>query len=375
MASTDVSGCFLPLQCRFRFFVLFIISLVNISVPLSTRNMIYAIQPMINHSALEVHYETDDDFGYGSGSNSSRRNLTAVKPREDTCHGNKSSAGDKQDGSGARHDNMRDGPYLFDDRRQALILSVLAVGQLFGTLFSLLIYDFCYMGPILSISVCWCGLLNLFLPGIAAKAGSVGVIISRFSIGLYIGLLTPINSAIVHNWYRTSERDMVNAIINSGSNVGNTLFAFSGLVVSNLGWEALFWIPGAFSILCGLLVFAFFTDDPTANHFLSEAEKKLLSDKLTTRDDYAHSLESKTNKKAFKRRTSFHMFNVAIARVTRRKPAPWFKALGYLQFWALLSCIFGHHWACEATITYTQIYLTEIHDYSLSKASFLNTVP
>lgn len=353
------------MQCRFRFFVLFLISLVNISLPLNTRNMIYAIQPMINHSALEVHYD-DDDFGF----NDKLRRRRTAKSREDTCHNDSADAD-----SVARHDNMRDGPYLFDDKRQALILSVLAVGQLFGTLFSLLIYDFCYMGPILSICICWCGLLNMFLPTIADKAGSVGVIISRFSIGLYVGILTPINSAIVHNWYLTTERDMVSAIINSGSNLGNTLFAFSGVIVSRLGWKALFWFPGAFAVVCGLLVFLFFTDEPLSNHFVSEEERKLLSDPMTIRNDYAHSLQHSANQKAFKRRTSFHTFNVAIARVSRRKPAPWFKALGYLQFWALLSCIFGHYWACEATITYTQIYLTEIHDYTLSKASFLNTVP
>ena len=297
-----------------------------------------------------------------------RRNASRIsKPHEDTCHGD----GDQ---NRPRHSLLLDGPYLFDDRRQAIILSVLAVGQLFGTLFSLLIYDFCYMGPIMSISVFWCGLLNLFLPAIAAKAGSVGVIISRFSIGLYIGLLTPTNSAIVHNWYKTSERDTVNAIFNSGSNVSNTLFALSGFVVDGLGWEALFWIPGALSVFCSMLILIFFTDDPTANQYLSDEEKKLLADNYAARDEYARSLQGK-NDKAFKKRTSTHMFNVAIARVSRRKPAPWFKALAYLQFWALLSCIFGHHWACEATITYTQIYLTEIHNYSLSKASFLNTVP
>jgi hypothetical protein len=179
----------------------------------------------------------------------------------------------------------------------------------------------------------------------------------------------------VNNWYRTSERDMVTTVIGSAGNIGNTLFAFSGYINGYLGWEALFYIPGAMSIGASLLIATFLTDDPLANKYLSDKEKKLLADKAATRDDYVVTAEGKASTTSFKPRSSFHTFNVAIARMTRRKPAPWFRALGYLQFWALLSGAFGHHWACEATVTYTQIYLTEIHNYSLSKASMLNTVP
>jgi hypothetical protein len=168
---------------HFRYFILLVITLANISYPLSIRNMIYGIQPMINHTALEIKFD-------GLGNESLASKASRARSSADTCH---PQVGDDQ----KRHAYLKDGPYLFGDSRQALILSVLAVGQLAGTLFSLLIFDFVYMGPILSISLVWSGLLNIFLPVIADKGGSVGVVISRFSLGLYYGLLTPINNAVV----------------------------------------------------------------------------------------------------------------------------------------------------------------------------------
>lgn len=343
-------------SCHFRYFILAIIFFVNVTHPLSCRNMIYAIQPMTNHSALEV--QLDPDFDNRTEDTSSFG---------DTCHPPKTM-------NESRHVWL-DGPHLFDNKRQALILSAVAVGQLFGTLFSLLIYDFCYLSPIMSIALFWSGLLNLFLPLIASKAGSVGVIISRFSIGLYMGMLTPANSWMCNNWFPPKEKDFVGTIINSGSNVGNTLFATAGIATKYLGWNSLFWIPGSLSILCSVLVFAFLTDDPSTSQFLSEEEKKGFMRQKTSRQEYNLAIDKKSNSAKFRPRSSFHKFNVAIARVSRRKPVPWFKVLGYLQFWALLAGVMAHSWACEATITYTQIYLTEIHNYSLSYASFLNTVP
>ena len=346
-------GCYF----HFRYFVLAIIFFVNVTLPLSTRNMIYAIQPMINHSAIEAQIDPDfDNITDGMTSNSNR----------DTCHPPKS-----------KNDSWHvwlDGPYLFDDQRQALILSAVAIGQLMGTLFSLLIYDFCYLSPIMAIVLFWIGLLNLFMPLIASKAGSAGVVISRFSIGLYVGMLTPSNSWISNSWFPLKEKDIAGAIINSGPNIGNILFAMAGLATRYLGWQSLFWIPGALSIVCSLLVFAFLTDDPSTSRYLSEAEKKVLGRKKTSREEYFMSIDKKT-KASFRPRSSFHKLNVAIARVNRRKPVPWFQVLGYLQFWALLAGVMAHSWSCEATITYTHIYLTEIHNYSLSYASFLNTVP
>lgn len=210
------------------------------------------------------------------------------------------------------------------------------------------------------------------------KAGSTGLIITRFAVGIYNGILTPANYMVANKWFPTSERNVVLSIFYSGSNFGNILFALAGVVNDYLGWEYLFFIPGSLAILCSLLVLCLFNDEPTTSSFVSEDEKKLLEQNPSPGDCFdidGKPMKLKKKKRSFSTRSVFHYSGVAVARIARRKPAPWFKMMGNMQFWALLAGVFGKFWAFESTVTYTYIYLTQIHDYSLTKASLLNTIP
>lgn len=352
-----LTNCF-----RFRFLIVAITFFTNVSLPLSARNMIYAIQPMLNHTAIA---ESSTQLDLGGEGPTPNNTMSASGFGADICY-----APSEGDDMGRGHTTMPDGPYTFGDSQQAIILSTLAIGQLIGTLCALFIYDFCYVRPLLTIFLVWTGLLNVLLPFIAKKAFLVGILTSRLSIGLYIGIMTPVNVIICSTWFPENEKIFVLTLVSSGQNAGNILFSLAGHVNESIGWEFLFYIPGSLTLLCGFMLAIFYNDEPLASNFLSEEEKSKLSKENNSKTNLR-----KRGKVASANGWSLRMFNISIARHSRKQPAPWFKALGTIEYWAILSGTFGQSWASEATLTYTQIYLTEVHNYSLSKTSLLNSLP
>ena len=63
-----------------------------------------------------------------------------------------------------------------------------------------------------------------------------------------------------------------------GIESGRMFFCLTGTIIDNVGWEFLFYFPGAFSLLMAILYYVFMTDDPLENAWISPAEKKLLAD-------------------------------------------------------------------------------------------------
>ena len=311
---------------NFRFVVITFTFLTNVSVPLCSRNMIYAIQPMINHTAL------------------------ALKTTEEATH----------------VDGSRDGPFAFGEKSQSLILSVLSMGQLLGNIVALFLFELVYFKPVFIVSLSLIGLLNVLIPLTANLTGSIGLIVSRFLTGFFLGCLTPTSAKICAAWTLRKERVFVQTVVSCGQNLGNILFALSGYVEGQLGWEYFFYIPAGMLMICTLLMAIFYTDNVWDNNFMSEIEKNRI---LPTYKQVAEEIREIKAK-----RRLLHI-NIVIEHSKRRKPAPWFKVLRNLQYWALISATFGHCWAAEAAVTYTQIYLVQIHKYSLARTSLLTSIP
>ena len=63
-----------------------------------------------------------------------------------------------------------------------------------------------------------------------------------------------------------------------GIESGRMFFCLTGTIIDNVGWEFLFYFPGAFSVLMAILYYVFMTDDPLENAWISPSEKRLLAD-------------------------------------------------------------------------------------------------
>ena len=234
--------------------MIFITFLANVSIPLCTRNIVFALQPMVNHSALQ----TDEPRDYQS----------------ESCH-----PLDLDTASRINEKPQEDGIYTFSEDTQAHILGDPFIAQVIGTGIAIYIFDIGYERNIYALCLLWSGILNVLLPVFAYYGGSIGIIISRIAIGFYTGIMTPTNYMTARSWALDSEWDMAIAFMYAGGSIGSVLFAFAGVLADSIGWEYLFYIPGAFQILCSMLVAIFSLDDPTESPFLSVEEEILLGKK------------------------------------------------------------------------------------------------
>ena len=131
------------------------------------------------------------------------------------------------------------------------------------------------------------------------------------------------------------------------------MFATAGFFT----WQQLFYIPGAFALILGVVVLVFYTDDPAMNWFVSQEEKELL--------------RKRRIKMGFKQ----SKFEGSFLRKWPRKNHPLLKTLTSLPVWSIYLGTFGEAWVFEGSLTYTQFFLTGMMGYSNAKASLLNSLP
>lgn len=77
----------------------------------------------------------------------------------------------------------------FSQDFQANLLVVTYVGLLFGNFAGLKIYDYVFMRPVCAMSLIMAGILNILTYQIVMSVGQMGLLITRFYIGLYMGLV------------------------------------------------------------------------------------------------------------------------------------------------------------------------------------------
>ncbi len=80
-----------------------------------------------------------------------------------------------------------------------------------------------------------------------------------------IGLLTPTNPIITPAGFPTDEEKVATVFLTSGFYI----FGPSGLVNDWISCEALFYVPGVFSVVGGLVILYCPTDDPWINSYIS----------------------------------------------------------------------------------------------------------
>ena len=329
-----------------RYFVIFITFLANVSIPLCTRNIVFALQPMVNHSAIK----TDEPRDYQS----------------ESCH-----PLDMDTASRINEKPQKDGIYTFSEETQAHILGDPFIAQVIGTGIAIYIFDMGYERNIYALCLLWSGLLNVLLPVIAYYGGSVGIITSRIAIGFYTGVMTPTNYMTARSWALPSEWDIAIAFMYAGGSVGSVLFALAGEVTDSIGWEYLFYIPGAFQILISMLVAIFSLDDPTESPFLSVEEKILLGKKPSE--------ETSNQCKTVYSITRYIINKVVtlyrLRRTVIRDTGKWYKALKSMKYWAILVATFGYYWSSEGILVYTVNYLHDMHGFSDRQIAIYSSLP
>ena len=144
---------------------------------------------------------------------------------------------------------------------QGLINSIISVGMVVGTLMTLFIYDYLNGRLVFAVALSYGGVLSILTPSFAKLGGYYTTVIFRFFTGLYTAILTPVIPALVNGWFQPSEVYRMTVVIFSGTETGKMFFSLTGTITATVGWEFLFYFPGVFSLLMGMVFYFFMTDD------------------------------------------------------------------------------------------------------------------
>ena len=143
----------------YRFFICFLAFCGDMCVSLLARNMVFALNVMVVSSTM------------------SDTNSTV----EGKCFEVANSPLEKFEDNVQRFD--------FSQSYQANLLTVVYIGLLLGNIGGLFIYDYIFMRPVAAVCLMVSGLLNISTSLILRYVGKTGLLMGRFFIGMYLGLI------------------------------------------------------------------------------------------------------------------------------------------------------------------------------------------
>ncbi|GFT28776.1 hypothetical protein NPIL_232411, partial [Nephila pilipes] len=183
------------------------------------------------------------------------------------------------------------------------------------------------------------------LTPVAARWSVPFLIFVRVMEGLGEGVTFPAMNVMIGRWAPKIERSRTTAIIYSGSAVGNVIsFAFSGIIIANIHWDAVFYIFG----VCGIIWTAFWLmlvyETPESHPCITEEEIK----KIRKEQDY---------------------------QLWKKSPAPWCSILKSCSVWALVITHFGQNWGFYTLLTELPTYLARILHFDIRQNGLTSSAP
>jgi len=101
-------------------------------------------------------------------------------------------------------------------------------------------------GRLIGLGIFGTSLLTLLTPVAARMAGLIPLVVLRFLEGVVGGVVFPALSELMSFWAPPLERSIMMSIVYSGVHIGTFItMSLCGLISQYLGWEWIFYIPGA----------------------------------------------------------------------------------------------------------------------------------
>ncbi|XP_047107686.1 vesicular glutamate transporter 2-like [Schistocerca piceifrons] len=168
----------------------------------------------------------------------------------------------------------------------------------------------------------------------------------RIIEGLLEGVTHPAINHVWSRWAPPHERSRLATFALSGSYFGTFVsLPVSGVIASNLGWEAVFYICGAIAVLWYVVWFMCIAEDPLE-------DKRITSQEL-----------------------EFIQSCLGEDRKTENVQIPWLKFLTSPPVWAVLFAHFTENWGFYTLLTQLPTYMKDVHHFSLEESGGLSAVP
>ncbi|XP_023343012.1 sodium-dependent phosphate transport protein 4 isoform X2 [Eurytemora carolleeae] len=263
----------------------------------------------------------------------------------------------------------------------ALLNLIIAVGSVLGTLVTLIVYDYINMRFVFALCIVYPGFLNIITPPIAKEGGYISVLILRFFTGFYSAIISPAIPMIIQLWFLSTEQCRLNVVVWLGCEMGRMFFFLSGDLINdpNLGWEFLFYMPGAACIVFGTAFFVTITDDPLESPFLSEPEKELIAEdkrrEFKPKIKPSCQVHVRRGSRIISKLSSFKK-NMKLMKSRKEKlKTPWYKIITDRDVLLSILQSIALSWQSPVMTMMMKKYLQEIHGYSINEAAFMVTIP
>eukprot|EP00058_Branchiostoma_floridae_P023696 XP_002609186.1 hypothetical protein BRAFLDRAFT_90637 [Branchiostoma floridae] len=186
--------------------------------------------------------------------------------------------------------------------------------------------------------------LNVLSP-VASRTSPWAMFAVRFCMGLVSGVLFPTLFGIWGRWAPPTDRTTLLAICYLGIPLGNIInYPLASFLADELGWEYIFYIPGAFvaAWLVAWLLLAY--DSPAKHPRILEKEQKYIEEGIGTKG--------------------------------RQKPTvPWLKILTSPPVWALVIGQFSSNWGVFFLATQLPNYMKNVLGFNIRTNGLLSALP
>ncbi|XP_071481073.1 sialin-like [Diadema antillarum] len=166
--------------------------------------------------------------------------------------------------------------FQWSSHLQELLLGAYFIGQTIGTIPSGWLSDRFGGKWLMGVGAGVSALMNLAAP-LAVEVSVPLFFLTRFISGIAETTSFPAANTLVTKWAPENERTKIMLFITSGSALGCACgLTLSGLVCSQLGWEASFYIFGSLSLAWALLWSVVVYEEPSDHPCISRKERELI---------------------------------------------------------------------------------------------------
>jgi MFS transporter, ACS family, solute carrier family 17 (sodium-dependent inorganic phosphate cotransporter), other len=195
---------------------------------------------------------------------------------------------------------------------------------------------------VLGFGAAWWSLCTILTPLAPGHAGFLAI---RALLGLGEGVNAPATQSLASRWLPSHERTRGIALSYSGSSVGTIIaFPLTTLIITTLGWHAVFYIYGVVGLVWVGLWHLFGASSPETHPTISDEERRYID------------LHRGPQKE-------------------RGGGVPWRTLLSKRPVWGLVLTTFSVAWVVWLLLSWLPTYLIEAHHFSLKQSGIYSTLP
>ncbi|XP_076050338.1 putative inorganic phosphate cotransporter [Oratosquilla oratoria] len=202
-------------------------------------------------------------------------------------------------------------------------------------------------GPrrILGGAIATAAFLTVLLPS-SARISPILFIAVRMLIGFVLGVCSPSTHALLSKWAPKMERSVMSSVIYAGGPAGTIVaFPLAATIINAFGWETVFYVQGAMTLLWCLSWFFIVADSPNTFRWITEDEKNYINE----------SLGSNNTGKA--------------------RSVPWKKVATSMPVWTIIVAALGNNWGFYTFLTAVPLYMKTMLHQDIKANALVSGLP